>query len=561
MKMRKIFLILFLIFVNVNLCSAATVDVPDAARLRQAVNAANNDTSQEYIININASNIIIESELAVSANANIRINGNGATITGSGTGIFRLTQGHVVFNQITFTGGNTSDSGGAVYIGGTAYAVFNNCTFFNNKAGNYGGAVYIDSNSNENNTIFTNCTIAGNSASSSNGGGVAVFKGGVSFTACIISGNGSGANADVFINGGSIITGDRKYNIIGNTNATNFNLNDRTNIQAQNIFLKNPLELETVKNAQILKLSPTSPARDSIPAGTPNILSVDECGTSRPQLELIDAGAFEALPVQALSVEITGSPYIQQGESEFYTVKVYPEDASRNANDDNYSGVELNVSDANIINIENSAQSQDVFKITATATGTAKLSARLNGWDASNNKINTSWSFIDIHIGSDELKAPVLSIDAIENLTLTVNRSASIKPEVSITINDFKANDWVDYKISSVTLNSPDVADCEIESSGKNIILTGKNAGSSDVNIAVTANNDAGTGSSSQNFTLTVSSVSNEDTSSKGSSKNSFGGGGGGCEAGFSGFSSWGDLTVAGFLILIYDLISRKKSK
>ena len=83
----------------------------------------------------------------------LNVYGNGHTINGSNQArIFKINNRNVVFHNITFTNGNTSDDGGAIY--GECTAI--DCTFTNNHA-NWGGAMVSGS--------AINCTFTGNTAS------------------------------------------------------------------------------------------------------------------------------------------------------------------------------------------------------------------------------------------------------------------------------------------------------------------------------------------------------------------------------------------------------------
>lgn len=71
----------------------------------------------------------------------LTINGNGNTIDASGlVRIFQVTSDNVVFNNITFINGYSSDNGGAISATGNRI-IFNDCVFKNNKA-SQGGAIH-----------------------------------------------------------------------------------------------------------------------------------------------------------------------------------------------------------------------------------------------------------------------------------------------------------------------------------------------------------------------------------------------------------------------------------
>ena len=81
----------------------------------------------------------------------VTINGNGITIDGAGKArIFTVMSDNVIFNNITFKNGNTTNDGGAIDT--TNHYTANYCTFTNNTA-DRGGAMYKGT---ANNCTFTN---------------------------------------------------------------------------------------------------------------------------------------------------------------------------------------------------------------------------------------------------------------------------------------------------------------------------------------------------------------------------------------------------------------------
>ena len=113
----------------------------------------------------------------------LNVYGNGHTINGSNQArIFKINSGNVVFYNITFTNGNTSDYGGA--ISGKCTAV--DCTFTGNQADSYGGAMASGS--------AVNCTFTGNTASV--GGGAMA---GGSAVNCTFTGNTADEGGAMFL--------------------------------------------------------------------------------------------------------------------------------------------------------------------------------------------------------------------------------------------------------------------------------------------------------------------------------------------------------------------------
>ena len=84
----------------------------------------------------------------------VTINGNGITIDGAGKArIFTVMSDNVIFNNITFKNGNTTNDGGAIDTNNHYTA--NYCTFTNNTADRGGAMTYGTAN---------NCTFTNNNA-------------------------------------------------------------------------------------------------------------------------------------------------------------------------------------------------------------------------------------------------------------------------------------------------------------------------------------------------------------------------------------------------------------
>lgn len=79
----------------------------------------------------------------ITINRTLTINGNGYTLNGNNMArIFNIQKGNVIFKNINFVNGNTSECGGAIYVYMGNCTVID-CTFINNSAGKYGGAIEI----------------------------------------------------------------------------------------------------------------------------------------------------------------------------------------------------------------------------------------------------------------------------------------------------------------------------------------------------------------------------------------------------------------------------------
>ena len=498
--------------------------------LRQAVLDANKTPGEADEIQIDAGvgGITLASEVNISDS--LIIKGGGVTVKGSSTRLFGVTGGSVRFDRVTFTGGKSfSGNGGAVNIDGAAKADFVNCTFFNNDAALKGGAVCVASTQPDA-TTFLNCTVAGNSAE--NGGGVAVVRGTASFSGTIVTGNTErGAlpqGADIYSDVNGTIANTGSYNIVGYTNVSgSFGSaqGNHTSVSSADVFWGKPLALTVVDKVQVLKLSSRSGnvARDLIPTGSVAFPDVDERGARRPQLMGLDAGAFELSPVPVASTDLKGSPYIQLGTTERYTVAVHPDDATRDVR--TYKdGIEWSVSDAGIISVDASGV------VSAQRTGSAVLFARVHGWDAAGNMAMSPTISLKIRVGATPLPAPKVTLEALGDHSMTLGATQRILPKVHVTLLDEPAA--IPYSLSAFS-SSPDVADAVVLPDGKSILLTAKALGKCPITVTASATNGAGPASDSQTFILTVAN------------KNS-GKGGGGCDAGIGGLA----LALVGAFLL-----------
>ena len=499
---------------------AATFTVTSGAdggpgSLQQAIASANAN-GEANVINVAPEVRTIRTSSEMPITSNLELNGQGVTIQGGSTRIFNVTRGTAAFNRITFTRGTASSlqSGGAVLVSGNANAHFTNCTFFGNTASVAGGAVCVDSVS-LNNTTFQFCTIAGNSAAS--GGGVAVANGAASFLGVIAVGNRStrsGAGDDLHAEGAGAISSVR-YNVLGTSNA-GVGPESLANQRAEDVFLAAPLKLESANGVEVLKLSGASPARDLIPSSAAGAVSIDECGTLRPQLVGYDAGAFEATPVALVSADLAGTPYVQLGQGASYDVKVFPADASLDGSV-HPGGVEWIVGDATVLSVDRYGHA------TALRDGMTTLSAVVHGWTAAGGKASASTRSLTVRVGRD---APIvlLSMDVIPDQTLALNQVRAITPTVRTTLNGETLD--VPYTLQVTANSTAGVAEATVLN-GRTIQLTGRAQGTTAVVVTASANL-SGSGYSnstttSRSFVVTV----REHKSGKG----------GGCNAASSGLA------------------------
>ena len=430
--------------------------------LAQAVSNANTDTNGSHTINFAATvkSVTLNEELTIRTK--LTINGNGATIQGTGAfRLFRITGGRTVFNRITFTRGRAIENGGAVEIArSSASAEFNNCTFFQNQAGSSGGAVSITEGGISSQTTFKHCTIAGNTADT--GGGISLMNGAASVYASIILRNGSGD-----------IAGDvRLYDTITSQGYT-----------AEDVLQMNSdgvLELSEVKDCQVLKLSPASPAIDFLTTRHDYALDIDSAGTTRPQLYGYDLGAYEALPVAVEKVSVSGQHYIRVADDEQFTAIITPEDASRNFTNYPPNALTWTTRNTTIISVDNSGL------VSALGVGTGYIKAVFHGWDGNGNEIDKESEPFEVRVGLEERQPPVITITPIAEQTMNVREHRALTPTVSITANGYpyEPEAGVNYELSVSPLNTGLVT---ATISGDSITLLAQNKpGSCDVRVTAT---------------------------------------------------------------------------
>ena len=134
----------------------------------------------------------------------------GCTITNNtsdhdGGGV-HIDSGNHVFIDCIFDGNIAAEDGGAVSIN-SEVSKFMDCQFTNNQAGR-GGGLYLDPAIGNTTTILDGCTVAGNTALTSGGGGVKADSVMIVLLDCMITGNtalGSGGGLDCMGDGASII--------------------------------------------------------------------------------------------------------------------------------------------------------------------------------------------------------------------------------------------------------------------------------------------------------------------------------------------------------------------
>ena len=511
---KKFFAVIIFLFLMSSLSWAETFTVTTTnadgtGSLAAAVNGVNSSQSTENYINFDSSIKSLTLPKELTLNSNVIIDGDGVSLTAaSGTRLFTVTAGTVLFDSITFKGGKViADDGGAVKVTGPDSNVeFTNCTFYNNESENFGGAVCATNGT----TRLIFCTIAGNIADN---GALAVRNGTMNIFASIIVGNTS--SNDIYKADSANLTGDD--NIIGTSNY-NFGSNNLSGQKLSDVLLTNsyglPL-LETVDDIEIIKLTGTSPARDFVNPSNNYGVDYDEIGTSRPQLNYSDSGAYEALPVAVESIIINHYPYMQVSTTEKISIDIYPLDSSLNTRDYPPSGVEWKSDNESIIEIDSEGQAH------AAGTGSTYITATVHGWDSNGREMSKISNAIYITVGTEARRPLKASITPIDDLIIYTEQTRILTPEVIIDMNDIIFED-ADYSLN-VSSSANNIVTAEIISGDSIRLTAGQELGESV--ITVEARPFPAGDATNISFTVSV----NQQVYMYHS------GGGGGCNAGISG--------------------------
>ena len=445
--------------------------------LTWAVGQVNAGTSSTITISPDVKTIHLSQELTFSRNATI--SGNGTLIDGEETRrLFRVTNGRVIFERLTFTRGNAaSGNGGAVEVDGSgASAEFRSCIFYNNKARDYGGAVCVTKGDNINPTIIKHCTITANT--SQNGGGISVSNGTMQSLSSIILGNTS--SYDIYVNSTGIFSS--RYSIAGTSSATM----DNTDMAGQNLTQilvseNGAAKVETLNGVQVIRITKSSPAFNYVKDSS-YAFSEDITGTIRPQYGAYDAGAYE-IPA-LISADINGVPYIQLNKSVIFSLDIYPSNATLNSEDYPPAGVIWQSSNPSVLSVS------DNGTVTALGIGIAEIQCAVHGWNNQGRNLTASTDVITVYAGDEaftELRAEILSTDnEILNTgeTMYTNEMMTISPTVHITIDRYELDesDGVSYWLEAES-SRPDIVSADVISGDTLMLTTGNLTGESVITL------------------------------------------------------------------------------
>ena len=418
--------------------------------LKWAVEQVNTGTTSSITISSDVKEIHLSQELTLTRSA--RITGNGAMIDGEETRrLFRITNGHVIFDGLTFTRGNAaSGSGGAVEVDGSgASAEFSNCIFYGNKALDYGGAVCVTTGSELSPTVFRNCTITSNTSQS--GGGIAASSGTMHVFSSIVTGNWG--SDDIRASGGTVHT---RYSIIGTMNISA----DKTDMAGQTVsqilVSKNgAASIDVAGGIHMIRITKSSPAYNFV--NDPEYSSsYDIAGTFRPQYGAYDAGAYEipAIPLTAASLQ--GVPYIMIGDRVKFSLDIFPENASINSEDFPPDGIEWQSSNQSVITASGDG-------VLALSSGSADVWTEVHGWDSHGRALTLPSNIVRVYAGGEAFTELRAEISPVTGRTLRPGAALTIRPEIHIVIDRYNLDDadGVGYSLD-VESSRPEIVSADV---------------------------------------------------------------------------------------------------
>jgi hypothetical protein len=326
-------IVMFSVVTN-DTAEAATITVANlndngAGSLRQAIA----DSASDGVIEFGVSGTILLTSSKLLIAKNLTINGptsGGVTIDGNAASeVIRIDTGNVVkLTNLTITNGRNSAGGGIINIG---TLTVENSTISGNDASNGegGGILNIGTLTLRNTTVsgntssagggvgggisnrqgfvvnLYNSTITANSAGGA-GGGIRNNDGTVRLTNTILASNTAGTNPDCTDSGGKTIT-SQGHNLVGDVTGCTFSTGTGDLMgTASSPIVPNlgPLQDNggSTKTHALLTDSPAIDAGDPATPGSGGFACepADQRGTSRPQGDACDIGAFELAPASSV---------------------------------------------------------------------------------------------------------------------------------------------------------------------------------------------------------------------------------------------------------------------
>lgn len=229
-------------------------------------------------------------------------------------GAVRLDGGVVLVNNSTFLENTAEDGGGALRLEEVTL-IATNSTFYSNIAERRGGAILASEEAGAN---ISNCTFSGNIANggewnAGGGGAIAVFEP-VNIKNSIVVGNYAPDRptaADILIRTNVQLT-SFDFNLLGEVlNLGTFTpaVNDQVGVTAAQVNL-GALAIEAPGTTATLPLQEGSIAIDGITNAAQctdvqgNLVATDQRGINRPQGAFCDIGAYEAVFVVVVDIDI-----------------------------------------------------------------------------------------------------------------------------------------------------------------------------------------------------------------------------------------------------------------
>ncbi|HEX8680070.1 MAG TPA: choice-of-anchor Q domain-containing protein, partial [Chthoniobacterales bacterium] len=230
---------------------------------------------------------------------NVTVTGGKAMLSGADYGGAVWNFGNVTVRNCTFTGNTAAAEGGAIQSWGDSPSVsIENSSFIGNSSNGTGGALNLGASA----MTLKHLTITNNTSPSN---AVSLYKNSATMINTIIAGNSS--DAVVGVNGGTF-SPTSKNNLLATASApglTNGSNANQLGVSVSNLWLA-PLALNGGPTPTVA-LQPGSIAID---AGVViDGLTTDQRGTSRPQQDLPDVGAYELVWVQAAAPVINPPTY------------------------------------------------------------------------------------------------------------------------------------------------------------------------------------------------------------------------------------------------------------
>lgn len=300
---------------------AADFTANDTTTLTDAINSANDETTNPGADTITLTDDVTLSAALPTITSKVTIEGDGHFIDGDDQ--FQVLQvrnpsGDLTVNDTTIQNGYSNFNGGGIEVSNQATLAVNNSTFSGNSAKNNGGGLF-----NGFTATVTNTTFSGNSADLIDGGGIANL-----YTLTVINStlsNNTGSrgggifNLGFLILEGTLIAGNtartsgneihnfftvtaNNFNVLGSNaanraaNFSNFTpgANDfDASSDQQNIALANILDPTLADNGGPTATHALVPSSPAINFAGDSGLDTDQRGIARPQGSADDSGAFE----------------------------------------------------------------------------------------------------------------------------------------------------------------------------------------------------------------------------------------------------------------------------